>query len=246
VSEEQPIVLVLPRFTPWMKRLAIFVSATWLVEVLLVQLAPAVARAIVLWLSLQGYRVIPGLQLWRLASYPFIEDPTRFGVIWTVITLWLIGAPIERAQGPRRIAELFVAGSLGGGLGALAASRLSINLALEPVMGMDGFSNALLAAMGFLFAEQQVTFFGLGPMRGKHLVLALAALSVLMALISRSAMGAASVGGLIAGAAWMWWVSRKRPTRGAERPARSRRSSGARFRVVRGGRDDDKDKFRLN
>lgn len=239
VRDERPIVLVLPRFSPWMKRLSIAVVAIWLLEILLGYTAPGAAQWLLNHLMLVGSRIVPRLELWRVASYPWLEDPGSFGAFWTVLSLWLLGSPVERLQGTRRVAELFAVGTIGGAIAAVAAGRLSIELYNEPVVGMAGFTSALLSALGFLYANEMVSFFGLGPMRGKHLILGLAAIDVLLALSSRSATGAASIGGLLFGAAWMWWNLRRDASGGrGVGSGRSRSSSGARFRVVQGGKNE--------
>lgn len=234
MRDDQSIVLVLPRFGRWTKLLSIVVGAIWVAQIVLFHAWPSGGRlGPAHWLALIPSRVIPGLELWRVLTYPWIEDPLHFGAVWTILAFWLFGAPIERQHGPRRIAELLFAGTLGGAVLVLALSRLSTELYQDPAVGMAPVTSAMLAAWGFLYSEQPVSFFGLGRMKGRHLAVGLGALTVLMALLSRSTGGIASVGGLLAGAGWTWLRTRRPNARG-KKPRRP--TDSGRFRVVQGGR----------
>ncbi len=230
VPNENPIVLVLPRFSPWMKRLSIASAVVWVVCVILRSVAPNVLGTLFEFAALRGATTLGRWRLWTVGTYAWLDNPGGFAIAWTVLSFWLIGSPVERLLGAKRTLELVGLGILGGALVALAASRVSPSSFQDSVVGMGAASSALLAGMGFVYANQTVTFFGLAPMKGKHLVLALAALSVLLGLYSRSAIGAASIGGLASGAGWMWLAARRGGGKGSAR--RGRKTSGAHLRVV--------------
>jgi membrane associated rhomboid family serine protease len=152
-----------------------------------------------------------------------------------VVGLWLFGSPIEREAGARRLVELMVAGALGGVVATLIGAYASIELLDDPVLGMAPVTSALLAGWGFQYAERPVSFLGTWTILGKNLAVALGALTVLLAFLSRSAASLASVGGLLAGALWMWLRLRLR-----------RHTKSGRFRVVQGDRETPPGKRWLN
>jgi hypothetical protein len=237
---QQPLVVVLPRFSRWMKILSIYVAAAWVGQKLLEIVVPETRGLGALsWLVLIATRVVPGWELWRVITYPLVQDTrTIQSVLWTVLAFWWLGSPVEQAGGARRVLELAIAGTLGGALAVMIGSRVTPELLTDLAMGMAPVSSALLAGWGFQFADQTVSFFGFGRMKGKHLALGLGAISVLMGVYSRDADGLASAGGLLVGAAWMWFTTRGR---GGRRPGKRTSGVGAsRFRVVPGGRDDRK------
>ena len=241
-EDPQQITIRLPRITRGMKILSIYTVAVWLLLVVL-SFVPHQGGALgpLHWLALIGSRIVPRFELWRMFSYVLIENPGNFSAVWDVVAFWLIGSPIEQASGMRRIVGLSLAGTVGGAVLVLLASRLSIEMLNEPVIGMAPITGALVVGWGFQYATQKVSFFGLGAMTGKQLSMALAGVSVFFAILSHTAMSMASIGGLAGGLVYMLAVSRGAGTKGRtdrEGGPRKRRSSGERFKVIPGGRDD--------
>jgi membrane associated rhomboid family serine protease len=239
VPDDQPIVIVLPRFTRWMKIFSIYVAAAWVAEVLFAMLVRGADDAGPLhWLALIAERVFQRFELWRVATYPLVQPAESISsVIWAVLAFWWLGSPVEQSGGAKRVFQLALSGTLVGAIAVLIGARLSPVVMVDRATGTVPISSAFLAAWGFLFANQTVSFFGLGRMKGKHLAIGLSVISVLMAMFRLSADGLASIGGLAGGAGWMWLATR-RPGRGRKAGRRTSGVSGSRFRVVQGGRDD--------
>ena len=216
--------------------------SAWLLLVIVTQVSSLHAALRPLsYLALIASRVVPGLELWRAFTYPLLEDPRTFGALWTVLSLWLFGSPIEEAAGLKRVIGLAVAGTVGGAVIVIAVSRFALEILTEPVLGMTPIAGALLIGWGFQNANTPTSFFGLGKMNGKQLTMALAGVSALFALISHTAPALASIGGLLGGLVYMLIVQRMGNVNDSgdrTRGTRKRRSSGERFRVIPGGRDD--------
>jgi membrane associated rhomboid family serine protease len=247
--------LALPRFTPWMKRLAIFVAATWVALAIVRLVAPGDDVHVIAWLALIPQTVFSKLQLWRIATYALVDDPTDVSrPIWAILAFWWFGSPVERRAGANRVLQVLAAGVLGGAAFLLAIAIIVPALRFDLAVGMQSASGAMLAAWGFIHADEWMNFFGLARIKGKHLALALFALTALTALIGRHAVGMVSLGGFLAGAAWMWIVSRRGSrgqSGGAPRKPGSRTSGtkpAGKFRVLSGGRDggDDDDRKMWN
>jgi membrane associated rhomboid family serine protease len=247
VADEQPIVVVLPRFTRWMKVLSLYVAGVWLAEIVLGFVIGDYALLPLAYLALIPARVFAHLEVWRIPGYALIEDPKASGAIWTVLSFWWFGSQIERETSAARVFQLLAAGTLGGAVVALLAALVAPASATGAAVGLGPGASALFSAWGYLYAEQPVSFFGMGRMKGKHLALGLGALTLLLALLNRSTDGFASVGGLLAGPAVMW-TGRRRG--GGGRPRKTggpgwvhSHRTGSRFKVVIGGRTDNDKKL---
>lgn len=252
MRDDQQLIIALPRFSPWMKRLSILVGALWAVQLVagFVVGDETVLRITGL-LALIGGRVLSRYELWRLVTYAFVDEPHSLGVVWTVVGLWWLGSPVERTHGARRVLELLGVGVLGGAAVALLLSRVHIEFANDPVVGSAAAISALLVGWGFLYADEPLSFFGARPVKGKYLTMALAGVTVLGAVFRPTLSNLASIGGLLFGAAWMY-LTRARRDGGASsgRGSRTRTVTGAtrrpgaaakssRLKVVPGGRSDD-------
>lgn len=241
-EDRSQLVISVPRFTRGMKYLSIFAVVTWLLVAIYARVPHAGGVVGPLhWLVLLGARVVPHFELWRMFTYVLVPDPTGFGPLWAVLSFWWFGSPIEQRAGMATIVPIALAGTVGGAVLALIGSRLSLEMNAEPVVGLAPIANAFLVGWGFLNAAQKVSFFGLGPeLSGKQFALVFGGVSLVVAVFTRSASALASVGGYVGAFVYMWMVTRgpgsKRP-RGPAAP-RKRRSSGERFMVVKGGRDD--------
>lgn len=137
----------------------------------------------------------PGLALgrmpWQLLTGPLVHvtpSPLWMNVLqllFTALVLWSIGSAVEQRLGTRRF--LYFAGSAGvlAALAAAAVGRLVPGLAAVPVyLDSSPLFMALLSAFAGLFAEQRVSFFGIGePVSGRGLSYFLIGISLLSALL---------------------------------------------------------------
>jgi membrane associated rhomboid family serine protease len=240
-DDGQHIAFYVPRATRAMKTAAIYAVVVWLTLIVGSQIAPEGTVRLLSWLVLVPMRIVPKLELWRAFSYVLVENPMGVSGLVDGLAFWWIGSPLERRTGLGHLIGLALAGALGGAILAVGVSHFLVTLNNQPVLGMTPLTGALLVGWGFEYADQQVSFFGMGAMSGKNLTIALAAVSVVVAVFSFSAAALTSIGGLLGGLVYSLVARRVRGVRGTgdrNHGPRKRRSSGERFRVIQGGRDD--------
>jgi membrane associated rhomboid family serine protease len=153
--------------TRWVKRLLIahiVGYVTWLILARWSGLTD-VAREMVL---------VPGAVLeghaWQLASHVVsCENPLAF--LFDLLALWMFGSPLESRWGARRFL-LYYFGLAVASAGLVTLLALGVTrLAAQPHLGPGASILGLVVAWGILYAEQPVYFFGLLPLKGKHLLL---------------------------------------------------------------------------
>jgi len=133
--------------------------------------SPAVTRATVEWLALIPASVMHGA-VWQLVTYSLLH--ASFGhVFFNMLTLWFIGAYLERDWGSRRFIECYTFCVVGAALVTIAIAYthfLGANPAVATV-GASGGIFGLLMAFGILYSEQEMYLFPL-PFRikAKYLV----------------------------------------------------------------------------
>ncbi len=236
VGDEQPILIQVPRFARGMKVLSAVLAAIWALEVVLETTATHAINNDVLGplvvLALIPLRVVRSFELWRVATYALLHDPTSvMSLLGTVFTLWWFGSPMERAWGIRRVAVLLVAGAVAGGLLAVAAGFLDLRIMTDRTLGMAGPSYALLVAWGLLNARERFSFFGVLQLDGRKFIALMVVLAVVFLAVQRTGANVTALGGAAAGwvVATVYARQRKAP------PARG--SGGVRLRAIDGGRE---------
>jgi membrane associated rhomboid family serine protease len=241
-NERRSVVFTLPPFGRWSKRLATAAGALWVMHVVLFFVArPPTLEALptVKWGALVPMKVTAGYQLWRMLSYALLDLPNSFDGLWSVLMLWWFGTPIERREGVRGILIPWVVGVVGGALGLMALARVSLDFHVSPALGMAPIlSSALLVKWGFLHARERVSLFGLAEMDGWVLAAVFCAIGAINALTTRTPIGLASLGAMIAVFGWVG-ASHRRGDRGGRGGGKRAGSSGA-FKVIQGGKRDEK------
>ena len=176
------------------------------------------------------------LELWRPFTYTFLE-PEPFNLVFSLLGLWLIGAPLEQRWGMRRfLVFYFVSGALA------AAATLVVGLFAPTVMGHVYFGDwpvleAMIAAIALLTPD--ATFFLIiFPVQARWMLPISAGITLLYMVMEGwqaflpnllgLGAGALLAGGFTPGHFWLrarvWWIDR-----------RLRRSN---LRIVRGVGDD--------
>ena len=97
-------------------------------------------------------------------------------VFFNMLTLWFIGAYLERDWGPRRFIECYTFCVVGAALVTIAVSYTHF-LGMDPATGTVGASGGifgLLMAFGILYADQEMYLFPAalqdqGQVPGRHL-----------------------------------------------------------------------------
>jgi membrane associated rhomboid family serine protease len=164
------------------------------------------------WLALIPVAVMHG-KVWQVVTYSLLH--ASFGhLFFNMLTLWFIGANLERDWGSRRFIECYMFCVVGAALVTIAVSYTHF-LGMDPTTGTVGASGGifgLLMAFGILYANQEMYLFPL-PFRikAKYLI----GIWVVVAIIavfepSGGVAVFAHLGGLLFGFLWVKFM----PSRG--------------------------------
>jgi len=146
-----------------------------------------------------------GGQLWRLATYPFIESQV-WGLILSVIFLWFFGSWFENRWGERDFLKFFALTSVGGALLAIPLSFVlnmllgiigvrDIGMAEGPGAALDG----MLVALALTAPDSNIMFGFVLPIRARTAVLLFLGLQVVIAIMDGGAALSIHVGGMVMG-----------------------------------------------
>lgn len=173
--------MAVPPWTRWVKRLTIAHAVGYVLWLILGRwgASPVVATEMVL----VPQQVLDG-HLWQLVGYILpLESP--LSLFFNALMLWMFGGELESRWGGRRFLTFYFGVAIGGSaLLTLLALALPAVGAL-PVIGPGGLMLGLLVAWGIIYAERQISFFGLIPLKGKHLLLLSLAIDALTAFASQ-------------------------------------------------------------
>jgi membrane associated rhomboid family serine protease len=134
--------------------------------------------------------------LWQPATYLFLHG----GLLhlgFNLLVLWMFGGELERVWGKRTFLRYFFL----CGIGAAACVILLTPSSPIPTIGASGALYGILLAYGLLFPERQIFLWFLLPIRAKHFVLVLGALTFYstLTLPGSSVSHVAHLGGLVVG-----------------------------------------------
>ncbi|RMF19860.1 MAG: rhomboid family intramembrane serine protease, partial [Deltaproteobacteria bacterium] len=183
---------------PVVKGLIIANTAVYLLQILTPH------YVLVAWFGLIPWRVIGGLELWRVFTYQFLH-----GGVWhlalNMLVLWMFGTELEQRWGQRFFLKYYMLCAVGGGLTyTLVRAGSSI-----PSVGASGAIYGVLLAYGMWFPNRVVLLAFLFPIRVRHLIVFLIVLELLQAMESTGAgiAYAAHLGGMAVGYVYLrWWI----------------------------------------
>jgi membrane associated rhomboid family serine protease len=181
-------------------------------------------------LALSAGQALGLFQVWQLLTAPWIHLGSR-EVLVNLVTLWVLGAPLQRWWGPRRLLLFYVITGFGGMVTALL---LGLLWPTRQVAGSAGASAALLVAFAVIFSDHLVFVYrGVLPLKAKWLGLLLLGFVLLGDLLRGAYLQVALElgGGLTA----LLFVYSPRRLLGALRLRRAKRK----FKVIEGQRSDD-------
>jgi len=160
-----------PPFAGWVKRIIIACTAVYLLKLILesafhVSFHPAEELfALIPVLVMKG-------EVWQVVTYSLLHANFSH-LFFNMLTLWFIGAYLERDWGPRRFIECYTFCVVGAALVTIAVSYTHF-LGMDPRAGTVGASGGifgLLMAFGILYAEQEMFLFPLPfSIKAKYLV----------------------------------------------------------------------------
>ncbi|MEK7705496.1 MAG: rhomboid family intramembrane serine protease [Myxococcota bacterium] len=164
-------------------------------------------------------------ELWRLLTYPLVES-TPFGLIISLLVLWLFGGWLERAWGRTDFLRFFVVSGAGAALLAMPFAFL-INWLLPfrdagVAEGPGPIFDAMLVAIAVTAPNSTVLFGFALPVRARTVVLLLLAFHVITGIQTGASTLGITLGGMVMG--YLLATGNWRPGRWLERLRARRRS----------------------
>lgn len=207
--------------TPVVKRLLIACTAITVALLVLARVDPGLASVVFHYTVLSPGLVVHGF-VWQLVTYLFIHiDPMH--LLFNMLGLYFFGPMFERTWGPRSFLRFLLLAGVGAGVVVVLAG-LAIPAWDEPTNGLSGAIVALVTAFAVMYPEQQVYFYGLLPIKGKHLVLIGIGLDLLFALAGSNTSLPAHLGGY--GMGYLLVTGKWRPSRWIKRGGGRKPKSG--------------------
>lgn len=153
-----------------------------------------------IFLKLIPVAVVKDFFIWQLATYAFLHQ--GFGhIIWNMLALWMFGADIERIWGTRRFIQFYFFCAVGAGICVVLANYLlpwgSPNVA---TIGSSGAIFGILMVYAILFADREILWGFLIPIKVKYFVLIIGAVAFLSSFgVNNGVSNFAHLGGLLFG-----------------------------------------------
>ena len=209
--------IAVPPFTKIVKSLVIVNLVCWLA--LVVVLDKFLGVPITRWFGLQPYLLIQNFQIWQVFTYMFLHHPENvFHVVFNMLILWMFGSELELQWGRRFFLSYYLVSGVGAGLIYSFVSLVyyllidpNSTVMLQNVIGASGAVFGLILAYGIVFAERQILFMGIFPMRAKHFAMILGGIEVITLLnagFQSDVANLAHLGGLLAGFLYLWAYTR--------------------------------------
>jgi membrane associated rhomboid family serine protease len=165
---------------------------------LLVYLGGARFRADFMLLALAPVAVVRSFAIWQLVTYLFIHGGIGH-LLFNMLSLWMLGSPLEREWGTRRFLKYYFLCGIGAGICDVAVNAVMGNWFTRTI-GASGAIYGLLLAFGVLYPNQTVLMNFLFPIRAKYLVMIYGAIALLSALGENSGVSnVAHLGGMAFG-----------------------------------------------
>ena len=151
-------------------------------------------------LKLIPVAVVKDFFIWQLATYAFLHQ--GFGhIIWNMLALWMFGADIERIWGTRRFLQFYFFCAVGAGLCVVLLNYIlpwgNPNVA---TIGSSGAIFGILMAYAIMFADREILWGFLIPIKVKYFVLIIGAVAFLSSFgVNNGVSNFAHLGGLLFG-----------------------------------------------
>jgi membrane associated rhomboid family serine protease len=172
VPRGQTISFTFPPFEGWVRRIIVACTVIYLLQAAGLRFAPDFVNLVRVQLVLIPSAVVQHGKVWQVVTYSLLH--VNFShVFFNMLTLWFIGAYLERDWGPRRFIECYTFCVVGAALVTIAVAYTHF-LGMDPgtpTAGASGGIFGLLMAFGILYADQEMFLFPL-PFRikAKYLV----------------------------------------------------------------------------
>jgi len=210
-----------PPFAGWVRRIILTCTGIFLVERVLDRVFAVDLNPIGELFALIPVFVMRG-EIWQVVTYSLLHAGWSH-LFFNMLTLWFIGAYLERDWGPRRFIECYTFCVVGAALVTIAVSYTHF-LGMRPstaTVGASGGIFGLLMAFGILYANQEMFLFPLPfSIKAKYLV-GIWIVVAIVAVLDPAQNGVASfahLGGLLFGFLWVKFM----PSRGMSYAASER------------------------
>ncbi|MGC2559190.1 MAG: rhomboid family intramembrane serine protease, partial [Terriglobales bacterium] len=117
-----------PPFAGWVRRIILTCTAIFFAELILRQVFKADLRWVDEWFALIPVFVMKG-EIWQLVTYSLLHQGWSH-LFFNMLTLWFIGAYLERDWGPQRFIECYLFCVVG-------AAVVTVAVAYTHFLGMD-------------------------------------------------------------------------------------------------------------
>jgi len=175
------------------------------------------------------------LYIWQLFTYQFLHGGL-FHLLFNMLALWMFGCDLERRWGSKFFTKYYFVSAVGGGI----LNAVLMPSQMVPSIGASGGIYGILLAYGLTYPNRTVYFYFLFPIKMKHFVMIIGAIS-LYSSFTASQTGIAHLahmGGMVFGYIYLRWGNPLVWIRiyfDQYRLARRKR----RFRIITSDRDDD-------
>jgi len=153
------------------RRIILACTGIYLFQAAMLRFSPDVVAQMREWLALIPAAAMHG-KVWQVVTYSLLHASFSH-VFFNMLTLWFIGAYLERDWGPRRFIECYTFCVVGAALVTIAVSYARF-LGMRPGMetvGASGGIFGLLMAFGVLYADREMFLFPLPfSIKAKYLI----------------------------------------------------------------------------
>ncbi len=180
-------------------------------------------------------RSLGQLQFWQPLTALWFHLGTR-GLLLNMLSLWIFGSALEQWWGQRRFVFFWCATGVGGLILGVLVGQLQPTYVMA---GSAGSAVAMMVAFAMIFPDHMVFFYGLWPLKAKHLSLVLLGFILLGALFGGSYLEiAVQLGGGLLALLLLWWARR---SSGKPRGPGGNGGGGgmSKFQLIKGGKKDE-------
>jgi membrane associated rhomboid family serine protease len=210
----------LPRVTPVVKYLLIINVTVYFMQIL------GADRALVTWFSVFPVSWEATLQIWRYVTYQFLHGG-MWHIVFNMLGLFFLGPTLERHWGSKRFLKFYLGCGIAGGLFYPLLAIVGF-LSVGPMIGASGAILGMLAACAILFPHFIVfiLFFPV-PIRVAAIICIFFATVTILSRGANAGGEAAHLGGMAAGAIYVFSKGRLPRFRPKTRPGRWERQRAA-------------------
>jgi len=159
------------RITPGVKAILIANVSVWALQVLAHRFAGS--NDIEQIFGLMPNLVLHKFQVWRLVTYMFLHSWDWLGhLLVNMLMFWMFGTEVERVWGTRTFVKYYFLCGIGGAITTCLVFRDSNTI------GASGAVFGVMLAYGLMYANRQIYFWFVFPMRAISFVLLCAAIEL--------------------------------------------------------------------